>query len=163
MIEGTSGVLAKLRLMWQIKNAQLPVVEVPIQLQSGENCHFSMPVDLYETRRAYTRITSSGPMFRTKILKGIYWNTRVYDVSAKGKDVLTKVDSGPLYLTNRRVMFLGTTKSITIKLKNIVDLTPYSDGVGIDKGTGKKAVFCFTQNIDIFCAILARATHDIND
>ena len=161
--EVTPGVVAKLRLMWQIKNAELPVLQVPIELHGREVCHFSVRADYCENRMVYTRVTSSGPRFRTKILKGIYWDTRVYDVKRRPVEALTKLDSGVLYLTNRRLIFTGGAKNLNIKLASILDIHPYSDGVGIDKDSGRMAVFAFTENLDGFGAMIARCIHDLNE
>jgi hypothetical protein len=161
--EITPGVVAKLRLMWQIKNAELPVLQVPIELHGGEVCHFSVRADYCENRTVYTRVTSSGPRFRTKILKGIYWDTRLYDVKRRPVEALTKLDSGVLYLTNRRLIFTGGAKNLNVKLTSILDIHPYSDGVGIDKDSGRRAVFAFTKNLDVFGAMIARCIHDLNE
>ncbi len=161
--ELTTGTVAKLRLMWQIKNAELPALQVPIELHGGEVCHFSAHADYYESRTVYTRVTSSGPHFRTKILKGFYWDTRLYDVSRRPVEALKKLDSGTLYLTNRRLIFTGAAKNMNIRLANVLDMHPYTDGIGIDKDSGRRAVFSFTENFDVFGAMLARCIHDLDE
>ncbi|MBX9853197.1 MAG: hypothetical protein K2X86_15745 [Cytophagaceae bacterium] len=45
----------------------------------------------------------------------------------------TQIDSGNLYLTNKRVLFMGESKNTNIRLEKILSVTIHSDGVEIDK------------------------------
>jgi hypothetical protein len=161
--EVTPGNVAKLRMMWRIKNADLPVTDVPISLHGGETCHCSVKANYFENRTAYTRVSSGGLHLRTKILKGLYFDNRLYDVSRKPVEALMKVDSGILYLTNKRLIFMGAGRNMTIRLGSVLDIHPYRDGIGIDKDSGRMLIFGFTENLDLFGAMIARCIHDLDD
>jgi hypothetical protein len=51
---------------------------------------------------------------------------------------------------------MGAKKNTSILLNRILDITKYSDGVGIEKDAGKSPVLVFHKGIDIFCAVLSR-------
>jgi hypothetical protein len=67
--------LETMRMMWRIKNAPLPVMQTSLNLQRGELCHFSCPVDWHEHRKVTTRVNYGGASLRIRICKGVYWNT----------------------------------------------------------------------------------------
>ena len=49
----------------------------------------------------------------------------------------TQLDSGTLYVTSKRLLFDGAQKSTSIALKKIIRFTVFSDGIKIDKDTGR--------------------------
>jgi len=44
-------------------------------------------------------------------------------------------------VTNKRVIFEGAQKNATIRLSNVLSITPYADGVEIGKTSGKSPIF----------------------
>jgi hypothetical protein len=61
---------------------------------------------------------------------------------------MTTVDHGILYVTNKRLIFTGSRRAnTTIRLTSVLAITPYSDGVEIQKTTGRNQIFIF-QNTD---------------
>ncbi len=70
------------------------------------------------------------------------------------------IDTGTLYLTNKRIIFTGTKKNSNIRIDKVLDFTPYTDGVEIGKDTGKSPTLQMTQNADIFCMILERLLNE---
>lgn len=156
----TAASLPKMRMLWQIRNGNLPVLQVPINLQRGETCCYMAQVDWLETRRVTKRIGYSGPALRFKIMKGVYWKAGNYAVQRSSSDVLTKVDSGVVYLTNKRVIFVGQLKNQAIRLDKVLDITPYSDGVGLEKDSGKSPILGLAADVDVFVAVLSRLIQD---
>ena len=73
---------------------------------------------------------------------------------------LTVIDSGTVYVTNKRLIFMGDRKNTNIKLDKILALTPYSDGVGIEKDAGKSPIIRVPYNADILIRTLGRAMND---
>lgn len=153
--------LSRMRFMWHINNSPLPAVQIPINLQRGEICHFQGRADWHEHRRVTRRLSYGGPALRIKICKGLYWKAGSYGVQRESEDVLTKIDSGGVYLTNWRIIFNGSLKSQSIKFEKILDITPYTDGVGIEKDGGKSPVLVM-EAPEIFVAMLARLIRDMS-
>lgn len=156
----SQAVLQRCRLMWRIRCGEMPTIPAEVNLQRAEVCYFTTAADWHETRRVRTGISYAGPTMRIKIAKGLYWRMGHFRGVPMTNDTLMKIDSGTVYLTNKRIIFAGTMKNASIKLDKILDITPYSDGVGIQKDSGKSPILGFTYNIDIFCAMLARAISD---
>lgn len=156
----TTGALDKYRLMWRIAHGDPPTLNVGINLQKGEVCYFQTPVTWHEMRRITKRVQWGGPQLRVKICKGLYWKMGDYAVNPITQDMLTPIDSGTAYVTNKRLLFNGEMKNASIKLQKILDFTPYKDGVMVEKDAGRSPFLAFNSNIEFFAACLARAVQD---
>lgn len=148
--------LARCRLYWQIRYGDLSTVDVDINLKSKEVAYFTGEVDWYEPRRVINRVQFGGPSLRMKIADGFYWNYRDYQINPISQDVISKIDSGRIYLTNKRLIFVGNMKNTAISLNDILDIKVYSDGVGIEKAKGRTPIITLSQGSDIFVKILTR-------
>jgi hypothetical protein len=133
--------LEKLQLLWNIENGELPVYEPNIILQKKELCHYKAGVSLYEKRKVTEGVRYSGPTYRLRIAKGFSYRLGNISTQRVSKDVMTLIDSGTLYITNKRIIFNGSKGTKTIRYNQIIDLHPYSDGVEIVKETGKSPTF----------------------
>lgn len=152
----TERTLNKYRLLWKIQYGDLEAVDAGISLQKNEQCYWFSEVALHEMRRVTVRRSYSGPAFRIKIVKGVYWKSGSYSVASQTQDQLQRIDSGTLYITNKRVIFSGAFKNLTIRLNKILDFDAYSDGMKLDKDTGKDPYFLFPGGTEVACAILGR-------
>lgn len=152
----TRSVLDKYKLFWEIDNGNIPVIVTDISLQKSELCYFNTDIDWLEQRTVTTRVNYGGPSFRVKIVKGLYY--RVGSVSAQRitEDVWKTIDSGKLYLTNKRVIFMGSKGNKTITINKILDFNVFSNGIEIQKDSGKSPFFEFNNNTDVFAVILAK-------
>lgn len=146
--------LYRYRIYWQIENGILPNLDSDIRIQKNELLHFQGDVDWMEIRKQTKRYNYSGPTARIKIMKGVYWRLGSVAVQPISEDVLTKIDEGKIYLTNKRLIFLGSKGNKTIRLEKIIDFTPYSNGVQIEKDVGRSPFLKFQQNIDILSLLL---------
>lgn len=154
------ALLAKCRMMWQIRHGELPEIDAGISLQRGERCHLMTPATWNEMRRVRVASNWGGPSLRFRIAKGVYWNVGQYRSEPIMEDKLVRVDSGTVFITSKRVIFTGPMRSASMRVDRILDIVPYADGVGIQKDTGKSPLYGFTANIDVFCAVLARVIAD---
>jgi stage V sporulation protein K len=121
------------RRRWSVEHGPITPVSSPLMLQSGEICVDSVHCSLAEKKQATI--------------------SRKYGVKT---DVMNRVDDGTLYLTNKRLVFVGGRKSITVKLDSMAGGTQYTDGLSISRGTGKVLFFLFTQDLDDFTIRLNR-------
>lgn len=156
----TSATLQRCRLMWRIVHGDPPELRVSINLQRNEVCYFTTDVKWHEMRRQRQRIQYAGPTMRLKICKGVYWRMGDLAIRPVTQDVLTLIDEGTAYVTNKRLIFTGKMKNTNIRLNKILDITPYRDGVMVEKDSGKSPFLGFTSNVDMFSACLARAIQD---
>ena len=152
----TQTVLDKYKLLWQIDNGNMPEIKPDISLQKSESCYFSIDIDWLEQRTVTTRLNYAGPTFRVKIVKGLYYRAGSIAPQRITEDVWKTIDSGKLYLTNKRVIFMGAKGNKTITINKILDFNVYSNGIEIQKDSGKSPFFSFTYNTDVFATILAK-------
>lgn len=154
--EKSKEVLDRYKLYWQIENGELPTIVSDISIQKSENLHFKVSVNWLEQRRVTKRVNYGGPIARIKIAKGLYYRMGSFSAQRVTEDVWQTIDSGQLYLTNKRLIFMGEKGNKTIQLSKVLDVTPYSNGVDIQKESGKSPFLEFNQNVDIFSMILVR-------
>jgi len=153
----TKAALAKYRLFWMIENGNIPEIETDVKLQRGERAYAQVSAELYEKKMVTRRIRYHGPTARIRIWKGFYYRMGDIAVHRVTEDITQKQDVGELILTNKRLIFMGNQKNMVIRLTKILGLTPYSDGVEIEKETGRNPIFLFNNNVDIFVFTLSKA------
>ena len=95
--------LDRMRLLARIDEGQLPELIVPITLKRGEMCHAVLDVHQYQLRTVTKSIGYSGPSARIRIMKGVSWRVGSVSVRRYTEDVMTHLDTGRLYLTNKRL------------------------------------------------------------
>lgn len=157
----TKEQLRKLKLYWALENLDLPVIHPDIVIQKSELCHIKIAnVNWYELRSVRQRVSYSGYSTSFKIAKGFYLRSGSYRPQSYSVDTMKLIDTGTLYLTNKRIIFTGTKKNSNIRIDKILDFTPYSDGLEIGKDTGKSPTLQMTQNADIFCMMLERLLNE---
>jgi hypothetical protein len=161
MDEKSKTVLEKYKLYWQIENDELPTIISDINIQKSEKLHFSTYVKWLEQRTVTKRINYGGPTARIKIAKGIYYRTGSMGVQRVSEDIWQTIDTGQIYLTNKRLIFMGGKGNKTIALNKILDIKPYTNGVDIQKETGKSPFLEFDDNVDLFSMILVRLMNEL--
>ena len=124
--------------MGRIARDDLPSIAVSLMLQRGEVCHLAATGVVHKEMRVVTkRVNYSGPTFSVKIVKGLRWRAGSVSVDRVSEDVLTQVDSGDFYITNKRLFFQGVRKNTSIQLAKLMQFTVYRDGLRIEKAAWK--------------------------
>jgi len=110
-ISHTLGELIRLKRLTAIKDGQLPILESDIILKKKEVCHYEVPAKLVEekTRTRYVG-GSRGVSFR--IAKGVYYRVGGFRGERIKETFKEITDEGTLYVTNKRVLFVGTKKML---------------------------------------------------
>lgn len=144
------------RLYWLIENGELPILYSSINIQKNEFLHFEASVNWMEQRRVTTRVNYTGVTARIKITKGVYYRMGSYAPKTISEDVWKVIDSGTIYLTNKRLIFMGAKGNKTIRINKVLDLNPYKNGIEIQKETGKSPFLEFNKNVDLFSMMLLR-------
>ncbi len=154
--DATKEQLAKYKLYWTIENGEIPEIDVPISLGKQEVCYFRTSADWYEKRTVTKRLNYSGPTASIRIMKGVRYRAGSLNIQRVKSEEWKHLNSGTLYLTNKRLIFTGNHKSSIINLNKILSFIPYSDGVEISKETGRSPLLQFTENNELFVVILSR-------
>lgn len=102
-----------------------PINPGAVVLQHGEEAFASIPASLLEMRTVRYRGASTGVSVR--VAKGVWLRqSGSRGVAEKG---LVPVASGTLVATNRRLIFAGDQKSVTVALDKVSSFERMSDGV----------------------------------
>lgn len=157
----TKEQLGRIKLFWALENLDLPVIDTDLSLPKSENCYLSIPnVNWNELRTIRKKVSYSGYSASFKVIKGVYLRSGSYSPKSYSADEMTLIDMGTVYLTNKRIIFVGQKKNSNIKIDKILSVFPYTDGVEIDKETGKSPLLQFNERADIFCIILERLLNE---
>ena len=148
--------LNRLKLIWVIENGELQTIDVPINLTSNEKCFFTKVAKWYQYKTVTQRINYAGPTARIRICKGVSYRIGSARVQRVTSEVLSPIDAGTMYVTNKRVILLGARKTSSIRLNKIVSYTPYSNGIEIFKDTGKSMTVTFDTDMDLFNLLFSR-------
>ena len=159
--DATKQQLEKFKHYWLIEKGELPVLEVNINLPKSEQCYFTTEAVWLENRTVTQRINYGGPALRIKIMKGVYYRAGSVGVQRITSEQLQEIDNGTLYITNKRIIFTGNKKNSNILLSKVLSVTPYSDGVGIEKDTGKSPILRVSGSADILAMMLGRVINDL--
>jgi tellurite resistance protein len=148
----------RMQLLWHIDNGDLPQIHVPINLQKNEACHAQIGVVWHETRTRTVRTNYHGGTVSIRICKGVRY--RVGSVAAQRitREELVEIDRGTMYVTSKRLIFDGSRKNTTIRLSAILSFSPCSDGLVLEKATGKPVQLEFAGgDAEMFHSILSAA------
>lgn len=111
-----------------------------------------------ETRKKTDRVNYGGITTSIKITKNIHYRMGSIKPEFKSHDEWTQINSGKLILTNKRLIMLGdNTKQVV--LSTVVNIKPYSDGIELNRSTGKDVVFTGFNPSDLF-TVLSRIVSD---
>lgn len=117
---------------WKLDNEPLNAVRPSTALEEGEICFLERDTMWCEMRKRRSR--------------------------GQSYESLTPVDTGTLFVTNRRAFFKGDGKTSVIAFKDIAGLTTYPDALRVEKQKGKHIFFMLSpEEIHSTAKILLRA------
>lgn len=153
----TESHLARCRLLWKVEQGDLPAIATQVNLQKNEICHGWIDATLFEVRTRTRRVRYGGPTARIRIAKGIYYRVGDVAFSPVTETYHADLGTGRLYITSKRLLFDGSLRNIAIPLSKILDYSIYSDGLVIEKDTGKDQFFKCSGDLELVAAILGGA------
>jgi len=128
---------------------EMPVAETHLPLLDNERAYFCAQSSLYETR-AVRLYHASHPGFR--VTRGVWiGGTRGYSVS---RQEWTRIDSGILTVTNRRLVFEGQYETRIFNLRRIMVVNPTRDSVEVSVENRQKSMVFEAKNPLILASIL---------
>jgi hypothetical protein len=99
----------------------------------------------------YSGVTSS-----VRIVKGLYWRSGSIATQRVTREELTGIDSGTLYVTNKRLVFDGQKRNTAIRYSSVIGIQVYRDAVEIEKSSGRNPYFML-DDTEIPAAIISAA------
>ena len=151
--------IQKYRKYWDIENGELVPIESPINMQKNEHAYFSAQINWYEERTRTTTISYAGISSKFRICKGLYFKAGTIAPARNAEQYLKLIDKGTVFFTNKRIIFIGEHNNKTIPLSKVLSFTPYTNGIEIEKDTGKKPFFKFDDS-ELMGIYLARLLRD---
>lgn len=135
--------LTQAGILTGLQNGQLPIqmTSYPIVLAKSEVVLWNYEgVKMYEEKvqREY-RGTHHG--FSVRICKGVYYRPGVSRAKPVEHNYMNLEGTGSLYITNKNLIFNSSTRGVKIPYTKIIGLTPYSDGLELNRdGNAKRIV-----------------------
>lgn len=137
----TDNGLTKLRRLWDIENAPLIPISCDINLQKTESLYYKTNIDWYEERTRTSYVSYGGVSCSFRIAKGVTLRSGMIAPSRHSEEYMQLIDSGEVYLTNKRIIFTGEHGNKNITWTKVLAITAYGDGIEIGKDTGRKPFF----------------------
>ena len=118
-----------------------------LMLKKGEKLMFDIPGVSYCEERS-VKMKGSHQGFSVRVMKGLSYRFGTFEGGAQKKVV--ELDNGNFILTNKRLIFSGSTKSVEYPLTKIVTIEPLEDGIMVNRtGKTKMEYFLNTANLSI--------------
>jgi len=163
--DATKQKLAKYKYLWQLENGDIPEIdktELPIRLPKTERCYFYVDAVYYEPRKVHTgRVNYGGLTYRYRIAKGLYLRMGTLNFYPQTEEKLVPLDSGTVFITNKKILFVGNKGSRKIDLRRIIDFKPYRDGIQIIKDAGRSPFLKLDTDIELLVVLLNRLLSEI--
>ena len=106
---------------------------IPFLLQKDEKIFWLFQnVEFYE-RQTKTTFQGRSQGVSIKIAKGLYYRTGIFKGNPVTNEQMTLLGKGMLALTNENLYFASTTKSLKIPYNKLISITPFLDGIGLQK------------------------------
>lgn len=127
--------IGQVAIIKSIQKGIIPRTQIPVPIILGKNESVLWSyngVTMYEEKITKEWVGRSGG-FSIRIIKGVYYRTG----QMKGRPVehssMVQLGVGSLYVTNKNLIFNSPTKGLKISYTKVVGVTPYSDGVEIQR------------------------------
>ncbi len=127
----------------------LPTIEkgrhdLTILFKDGELLHYGQSAMLRKVKRVTTRIKYAGFTTSIKIMRGLRYHTGSLRVGTDTTEILADEDKGGFYLTNQRVVFIGSRKHFSLPYGKIGSFELKADGLYIFR-EDKEAPYIITM------------------
>jgi uncharacterized protein YbjQ (UPF0145 family) len=152
--DATQTMLHRYAALWRVDSGELPVVDVPIPLQRGEVGHFMGGAVWLEHRKTAAVYGRAGVSVSVRIMRGVRFQYGIHQPTPMAER-LSVIDHGVLFITNRRLVFSGSTRNTTVKIDALIAVHAFADGIALEKGTGKHPHFKLPGDAEMACSILS--------
>lgn len=115
---------------------------VPFNLQKNENLIYLFNDVPYYEEKVKRSYVGGYAGVSIKIAKGIYYKTGAFKGHPVETSQMVNIDNGCVGVTTKHIYFAGGRKSFRAPFTKIINLTPYTDGIGIhlDNKTAKPQI-----------------------
>jgi hypothetical protein len=124
----------------------LPTRDCPVILKKTEKAIVVLPnITFKEPRAVRTSVGGyGGPTIR--IAKGISFKLGGASSRSVSHDEIKAIDKGTLTITNKRLIFTGTMKTLNYNLSKIISINEFKDGIAIQRDNKQKIEYFTGSN-----------------
>lgn len=146
------------RQLWQIENTgrlELHPIDVggAIRLVKGEECYLSIPAVWKQLKKRRINTGYVGGSVGFRVAKGVTLRVGRAVPTYRETEALETISLGRLFITNKKILFIGEKKSTNITFGRLAGYEVARDAVQINKTSGKPDVFFMkTEDVEIFDA-----------
>jgi hypothetical protein len=90
-----------------------------------------------EPRTVTRSVSYAGVSSSIRIARGVRFRLGNVVPVRHTVDRLTRIDAGPLYVTNTRLILRGASRNITVRLSSLLGFEVYANGVELQKASGR--------------------------
>ena len=130
-IEFVTGVLSR-------GEFSLRTVSSPAILKKNEEAYLSLPNITLSEPRAVRVSKSAGTGASFRVAKGMTVHSGGGQSRSVSHDEIMAIDKGTFVITNKRIIFVGSKKSVNIDLKKILAINIFKDGISIQRENKQK-------------------------
>ena len=154
----TEAMLDRYALFWRIENGDLPTIDVRNEaLESGETCHAEVPAELYESRAATESSTEAEGIVSVRIARGVYYRAGSASEERLNRTALVRRDAGPVLITSRRILFIGSEGRVSFPLRELSSYQVYADGIVLERRDRTGPFFTMEGDVELAAVILGAA------
>jgi hypothetical protein len=152
----TQAALDKYALLWRIENGELPFFPGPgpALLQEGELCHLACRSFWHELRNYTVRAERPGTSVSIKVPRGRTYRVDGTAPRRVARDGLAPVDWGSLYVTSRRLVFIGQKTRETVRFNELLGLEVFADAIVLEKTSGRRPHLFLEGDVEVIAAIV---------
>lgn len=139
----------------------IPQSNVPIILKKNEVCYTGTGNIQFWEDRAVRKTGGGYGGFGFRVMKGVSFRVGKFGATGESHMERRHIDTGNVFVTNKRFIFVGSSKSIDVPLNKVLSVEPFSDGVGIARSNKQKTEYFLGFNGLIIKAIIEGAIKNL--
>jgi len=119
----------------------IPQRGVPIILKKNEVCYAKVQDAQFWEDRAVRKTRGGYGGFNFRVAKGASFHVGKFGATGESHMERRHIDTGNVFVTNKRFVFIGSSKSIDFPLNKVLSVEPFSNGVGIARSNKQKTEY----------------------
>ncbi len=149
--------LQRVHLLARIERGDLPRVNAPVELESGETCHWVVQA------RIAQRLTIPGPpraamrFVEFRVEDNAPFTITDERAALKPREDVLPLDLGMLLITNKRVLFRGARRTAIVPHNKLVSIRLFADGLALEAAAGTHPLLFLVDDAELTAAVLLTA------
>jgi hypothetical protein len=141
----------------------ITIQPVGLVMLKNEVCYLCLPADLIEERVVSRRYSGGSHGVSVRLMKGVSYRVGQQRGQFISQTGLTIVSDGYFIVTNKRLVFSGSRKSVSTNFDKLLDLELYSDTLKIASNSRQKPAFIkfkHDQEAELVAVIISRIINE---